>query len=167
MMPGDSIAEDLAKIVTLVSDYTNTKKVYLAAPWFDEKARMLHDTVALIDNYLGDKSRYSIYYPKDNNKDTPLNTFKSNIEAIRDCDIVIALISRKDVGTAWEIGYASAIEKPVYLVTYSEECFKSKTNLMLAYSGQCFTIDKLAKFLTVGLDSVDYVQIERMWDDVE
>ena len=81
--------------------------------------------------------------------------------------MLIALISRKDVGTAWEIGYAMALGKKIYLVAFDEDCFTSKTNLMLAFSGRCFTIDKLAKFLVEGLDSADYVYIDRKWEEVE
>lgn len=140
---------------------------YLAAPWFDESALMLHNSVKAILRNVGEFSKYNIYFPFDHTTKNPEETFNENVRAIGDSEVIIALVSRKDVGTAWEIGYAYALGKKVYLVALDETCFTSKTNLMLAFSGRCFTIDKLAKFLTGKLDSVDYVQIGRTWEGIE
>jgi nucleoside 2-deoxyribosyltransferase len=165
----EEVSRQLTEVCNRAKEYAEggVRLAYLASPWFDNNALALHNAVATIDSILGDRNNYKIYYPKNHNEATPEDTFNSNVSALNACDIVIALISRKDVGTAWEIGYAYALGKKIYLVTYDEDCFRSKTNLMLAYTGKCFTIDKLAKFLTSDLDSVDYIHIDRLWEDVE
>ncbi len=164
----NEIAEQLSNICkNVVSKYDNKLNAYIASPWFDESALYLLNTVQTIDEILGERNNFQMYYPRNNNYSNPEDTFNANVNAIRDADIIIALISRKDVGTAWEIGYAYALKKEIYLVGYDETCFKSKTNLMLAYTGKCFTIDKLDKFLTSGLDSSEFYYPERTWEDIE
>lgn len=145
---------------------TENKLIYLAAPWFDKSAEVLYNAVKRIGANTK-HSKYNIYYPRDNNFENPCDTFYSNVQAINCADCVVALVSRKDVGTAWEIGYAYAINKKVYLVGYDETCFTSKTNLMLAFSGKCFTVDKLSKFLRGELDSTDYINIGETWEGIE
>lgn len=163
----------LTRIMEMAQDSKNlvkTKKlVYVAAPWFDDRASILLDLVKSIEKNVSSTSKYKLYYPKDNtNVDSPEHTFNDNVAAITASDMVIALVSRKDVGTAWEIGYANALGKKVYLVGFDETCFKSKTNLMLAFSGKCFTMDKLAEFLVDGyLDSADYLRVRESWEGLE
>lgn len=163
----------LNKIKNIAEESKNlvkTKKlVYVAAPWFDDRASILLDLVKAIDKNVSSTSKYKLYFPKDHtNEDSPEDTFFLNTSAISSSSMIIALVSRKDVGTAWEIGYAKALNKPVYLIGFDETCFKSKTNLMLAFSGKCFTIDKLAEFLVDGyLDSVDYLRVGETWEGLE
>ena len=90
-----------------------------------------------------------------------------NVNNIKDADVVVAIVCEKDVGTAWEIGMAYALGKDVYLLGYDDSTFLSHTNLMLAFTGKCFTIDKWAKFLTQGLRNVEYVNIPNVWEGIE
>lgn len=165
----EELSKKLLHISTLSTDYSNKTKlnIYMAGPWFDNSALMLYNTIKDIDKRLANVSNFNIYYPKDNNMTTPKATFNSNVNAIDECDIVIALIDRKDVGTAWEIGMAYALNKEIYLLGYDKSSFTTKTNLMLAFTGRCFTLDKFAKFLTVGLQEEDYVTIGETWEGIE
>lgn len=140
-----------------------TKKVYLAGPWFDEKSKKLlkcaEDVLAI--------TKTSAYIPRCSNKFTPQETFDENVKQIKDCDILIAVIDTKDVGTAWEIGMAYALGKRVILVGYDETSFATRTNLMLAFTGKCTTLDKLAEFILDGLFTDQFVNVSNLWEDIE
>lgn len=60
-------------------------------------------------------------------------TFKNDVDHIDWCDCVVAIICQgnyDDSGTAWELGYAYATNKPVILVNLTGEAI----NLMIADS---------------------------------
>ena len=63
------------------------------------------------------------------------DVYTSNINHIEDCQEMIAVIDGRDVGTIWEMGYATALGKRI--VSYSNEGFG--LNVMLAESVQCHT----------------------------
>lgn len=142
------------------------KKAYLAGPWFTEKADMLENYAYCI--YKLCKSKYDLFRPRAESCNNPSKTYNGNIEAIQDCDIFIALISEKDVGTAFEIGYAKALNKPIILVGYDEKDFERKTNLMLAFAGHiCITIDKLYKVFEDTITCKDSVKLNYTWENIE
>ena len=143
------------------------KKIYFAGPWFDERAAVLYSCCQNIERAIKLRNKYSIYYPKEEVNNTPHDAFLKNVTHIHDCDVVVALVSRKDVGTAWEIGMAYALGKPVYLLGYDRSTFLSHTNVMLAFTGKCFTIDKYAKFLVEGLTESEFVKIDNEWEGIE
>lgn len=167
----DAMNKRCINLVTLAAqDYRSCdgkKRIYFAGPWFDERAALLYGTCQRIIDQVIDKTDYLVYYPKNELNETPMDAFTNNVDMINDCDAVIALVSRKDVGTAWEIGMAYALGKPVYLLGYDDTTFLSHTNVMLAFCGKCFTIDKLAKFFVEGLEEKDFVTIEDKWEGIE
>ena len=55
------------------------------------------------------------------------------IRLLEECDIIIALVDDNDAGTAYEIGYAHAVNKPVILIS-KENC--SSVNAMLLGSAK-------------------------------
>ncbi len=55
------------------------------------------------------------------------------IRLLEECDIIIALVDDNDTGTAYEIGYAHAVNKPVILIS-KENC--SAANAMLLGSAK-------------------------------
>lgn len=143
-------------------------KIYLAGPWFTEKADILEKYAYSV--YEASNSKHTVFRPRTDGKDTPFLTFMGNLEAIVDCDLVIAQISEKDVGTAFEIGYARALGKDIILVGFDKKDFERKTNLMLAFAAdQCITIDKLLKIFNDTIDySVDTVDFEnKNWENIE
>lgn len=141
------------------------KKIYFAGPWFDKRSNDLYNVCYEICNHF--KNNYEFYFPREEVNNSPLEAFNKNVNNIKDCDIVIALVSRKDVGTAWEIGMAYSLNKKIYLLGYDETTFLSHTNVMLAFTGKCLTIEKLGKFLQNNTNSDDFVIIENKWEGIE
>lgn len=140
-------------------------KIYFAGPWFDERSNDLYNTCYKICNAF--KNNFDIFFPREQYSKTPKDAFYNNVENIEDSDIIVALVSKKDVGTAWEIGVAYALNKKVYLLGYDESTFLSHTNVMLAFTGKCFTIDKLGKFLLNDMRPDDFVTIKNEWEGIE
>lgn len=149
------------------SENVSTKNLYFAGPWFSKKAATLNDACKKIYNECKTKSKYKIFFPNDHTFEEPKQAFEEDVNQIHKCDVVVAMIDDKDVGTAWEIGMAFALNKDIYLLGLDETSFKRKTNLMLAYTGKCFTLDKWHKFLTSGLGHDDFVNINKCWEAIE
>lgn len=156
-----------SKSVELLAESHNKllPKIYFAGPWFDKRSNMLYDMCQNICNIF--KRNYDVYFPREEVNKTPKDAFDKNVTQLKQCDIVVALVSKKDVGTAWEIGMAYALNKPVYLLGYDESSFLSHTNVMLAFTGKCFTIHNLGKFLTNNMRDTDFVTIENIWEGIE
>lgn len=144
-------------------------KAYIAGPWFDDYAKEQLDYIKKVykDNYL--LTDVDCYFPDEHNNDTPKNVYEANVKNIKDSDFIVALISRKDVGTAYELGIASALNKPIVLVGDTEETFKSKTNIMLAFCTRfCITKDKFVNYLmNKGWLEADCVKITDNWEGKE
>ena len=149
------------------STKAKTKKLYFAGPWFTAKGRLLYETCKSICSIVKDRCEYSVFFPETFKSDDPKKCFDADVEEITNCDALVALVDEKDVGTAWEIGMAYAQGKPIYLMGYDETTFQRKTNLMLAYTGKCFTLSKFAKFLTCGLGHDEFVNVEKNWEVLE
>ncbi len=95
------------------------KRIYLAGPLFShaelEYNRKLRDLLLNKD--------FSVFLPQEDAEDTTDEREKQNqecifkkcVESVDSSDIVVAVLDGVDVdsGTAWEIGYAYAKEKPV------------------------------------------------------
>ena len=109
------------------------KKMYLAGPWFDTKAKKIMHTIRRIVD-LTPGCAYDIYFPMDHTKASPEETFADNIDNIKYCNVMVALVSRKDCGTSFEIGYAYALKKPIIFVVLDYLDAVSKTNIMLSYA---------------------------------
>lgn len=165
----EELVSNLLDIKTKINNNSDAgrKKIYFAAPWFTKKAEAMYAICQYAHKMCPKKINYSIFYPKDFVHTSPEETFKEDVKQIRECDLMIALVDDKDVGTAWEIGMAYSLGKPIYLVGFDESTFKKKTNLMLAFTGKCFTVDKFYKFLTIGLGHDDFVNIEKKWEALE
>ena len=41
---------------------------------------------------------------------------KKDLQALKDCDVIFAILNGSTPGTAFEIGYAAALEKPIFCV---------------------------------------------------
>lgn len=149
---------DMAKV-------KKTKKIYFAAPWFDERSEKLYSTCERIVNRCDDYSPYVVYFPRQEINDSPLDAFNKNIKHIKECDVLIALVSKKDVGTAWEIGMAYSMGKKIILLGYDETTFLSHTNVMLAFTGICTTIKELSNVLCDL--NFETVKINNEWEGIE
>lgn len=144
-------------------------RLYFAGPWFDEEANSIMNYAEWLQGQLCEAglNKYDVYFPRQHNESTPRDTFMSNIDAIDECDAMIALVSSKDVGTAYELGIAtSARGIPVTLLGVDEDTFKSKTNIMLAFCTNSYIgVDQLRSFLT-GETCISY-KMTNTWEDKE
>ena len=113
------------------------KKVYLASPFFDDAELERVDKVKEILDSKG----LEVFSPKEHQNEHlefgsiewRKATFENDVKHIDWCDVVVAIIGKgnyDDSGTAWELGYAYATNKPVVLVNITGETI----NLMIADS---------------------------------
>jgi nucleoside 2-deoxyribosyltransferase len=121
------------------------KKIYLASPFFNQEERQNVQKVAKL---LRDRG-FDVYVPMEheikNGLELPNNTwanqvFIDDVTAIRNCDYVVAITygMKDDAGTAWEIGFAYGIKKPVFTIPVN----KTTYSLMVYQSiVGCFTLD--------------------------
>lgn len=147
------------------------KKIYLAGPWFDPAALELCKFVEAVIAYESE-DLHTTFFPRQGGNTvniSPKAVFDLNVKHVNECDVVIAMISRKDVGTAWEIGMAHALGKEVVLLGYDESDFTgSKTNLMLAFCGKAMTLAKLTKYLRGNMTDKDWFKFDdNNWEVIE
>ena len=91
-----------------------------------------------------------------------------NVNQISSCEAILALISRKDVGTAFEIGLAKGLGRKIYLLTLDETDYNSVTNIMLAYSTiYRIQLKDLWKFIIGKTSYEDLIQIPDTWENKE
>ena len=113
------------------------KKVYLASLFFDDAELERVDKVKEILDSKG----LEVFSPKEHQNEHlefgsiewRKATFENDVKHIDWCDVVVAIICKgnyDDSGTAWELGYAYATNKPVVLVNITGETI----NLMIADS---------------------------------
>ncbi|WP_040950957.1 nucleoside 2-deoxyribosyltransferase [Gorillibacterium massiliense] len=102
------------------------KRVYLASPFFNEKEITILEQVEKI---LADKG-LNVFSPFRNNvknvevgsRQWSIETFMKDIKYIKWSEIVVGIYhgNYSDSGTAWELGYAFATDKPVILIHVGE-----------------------------------------------
>lgn len=144
-------------------------KIYFAAPWFDDKAREIMNTYMNIYDYCEENCCYNVFFPfKQQEKDSPLEVFNNNVKQIRESSILVALVSRKDVGTAFEIGVAYKSNIPIVLAGLDYSDFESKTNVMLAFCAKyCITIDGWIDLLYNNISNSQQYVISNGWEGKE
>lgn len=137
-----------------------SKKVYLASPFFNETEL---ERMGKVRDILREKG-LDVFVP--NEHQSPLEfgsrewrdeTFKSDVRGIDNADVVVAIISQgnyDDSGTAWEIGYAYATNKPVVLVNVTGDTI----NLMIADSIHAIitSYDGLKKYDFEAMPKIEY-----------
>ena len=118
-------------------------RIYLAAPLFSEAERSYNTAIAelLRAHY------YEVSLPQDagddhavRDKKEHMRIYNRNRRAIRDADILVAIIDGADAdsGTAWEMGYALGLKKTVIALRTDFRMAGSheRVNLMLEQSAQ-------------------------------
>lgn len=116
-------------------------RIYLAAPLFSEAEKWFN--VQLYE--ILTEGLYEVYLPQEIGDDTHCRDtdahariFKSHMEALHAVDAVVAVIdgSDADSGTSWEMGYASALGKPVVAIRtdFRMAGHHERVNLMLEQS---------------------------------
>lgn len=145
--------------------YIEKKLVYFAGPWFDEKAKFMLSTIKYVCRAT-EQTMYNVVFPDEYEFDLPSNTYQNNIDLITKCDLVIANIASKDVGTAYEIGYAKALGKQIVLLGYDKTCFEKTTNIMLAFAAdKCIVLEDLQDFLLGKCKN--FIKIVDSWENKE
>lgn len=129
-------------------------KVYLAAPFFSEK--QIQKIEKLETALYQNKTVASYFSPrhcqhpeglaKDVKEFSPewaKATMENDVKEVEAADVVVAILDYDgqdtDSGTAWELGYAIAKEKPTYLVRFEED---SPGNIMLTERNTAFFTDQ-------------------------
>jgi len=118
-------------------------RIYLAAPLFSEAERAYNESIAAFLK----KEHFEVYLPQNAGDDGPLRQehehariFTKNLQALHGADMVIAIIDGADAdsGTAWEMGYAVALEKPVIAIRtdFRQVGINEQVNLMLEQSAR-------------------------------
>lgn len=133
-------------------------KVYLAAPWFTEKQEEIYNKVV---RQLRRNPMFELLLPRDfvmedghamPNDEWALAVYNHDKSLLDKADFVYAIDwgFNSDAGTAWEIGYACAKNKPVIIVRPREVDVAS---LMIA-GGSLVTMDEELHFRAFA--SVEY-----------
>ena len=121
-------------------------RVYLAAPLFSEAERSYNSRIAALLR----ENLFDVCLPQDAGDDSAARgndiherLFARNVHALERADIVVAIIDGADAdsGTAWEMGYAHALGKPIIALRTDFRCVgaSEKVNLMLEQSATVVT----------------------------
>jgi len=125
------------------------KRVYLASPFFNEKEI---EYVEQVEKILEEKG-LNVFSPMRNQLDEKLETgsrqwsietFMNDLKYIKWAEIVVGIYhgNYSDSGTAWELGYAYATDKPVILIHVGEN-----SNLMVHEGSHAnLTLDELKDY---------------------
>lgn len=160
-MPENKFCQDIAeRLNEYYGDKEPKEKVYFAGPWFDDRALYLYNNVRFV---LKKFSNLKVYFPQEHTATTPKKTFRDNVKNIQEADLIIALIDRKDTGTAWEIGLAQGLGKKILLVGIDEGTFKSTTNIMLAFCAPAILLKNLVSYLLTRDEKYLY-HVKNTWE---
>lgn len=121
-------------------------RVYVAAPLFSDAERTYNARLAA----LLEKNLFEVYLPQDAGDDSDArgesaqnHLFCKNLEALRESDIIVAIIEGADAdsGTSWEMGYAFSEGKPVIALRtdFRRVGHHEHVNLMLEQSATVVT----------------------------
>lgn len=133
-------------------------KIYLASPFFNT------EEVAIYRNVINDlrNAGHEVYVPQEHtienawdlsNRDWAEQVYLNDVNAIRECEMVMILNFGiySDSGTAWEAGYAYAMEK----VTIQVLCGGSNATYSLMMMNGC---DKV-----ISLDNLIHFEEQSSW----
>lgn len=135
------------------------KKIYLASPFFNEEENAWVENAEKILRNRG----FDVFSPRENEvRDTDTvgtigwayDTFYHDVKAIDECDVVVMLYhgNYSDSGTAWECGYAYAINKPIVCVQIGD-----LSNLMVHCSATAnITLEELKTYNFEEMSWIDY-----------
>lgn len=121
-------------------------RIYLAAPLFSEAERTYNGTLA----GLLEKNLFDVYLPQEAGDDSDTRSdsaqhqlFRKNLKALEESDIIVAIIEGADAdsGTAWEMGYAFSLGRPVIGIRtdFRRVGHHEHVNLMLEQSATIVT----------------------------
>lgn len=154
-------------------------KVYTACSWFNpEQAKTLEKALALLKknptvdwegSYRPTEHQWGNHVfetdPVEDekwlgDKDWQRHTYRNDIIGLKRCDLALFIRcdDGEDPGQAFELGFATALQKPTVFAMKELTGGKSHLNLMLAMSPDIFIkIDDLDKFDFTNFDFEEYV----------
>jgi len=118
-------------------------KIYLSGPLFSQAEIQWSRKIKIfLESNLGD--RIEVHWPHEFASSSAQNTFDSNLLALNECDLMVALLDgpQVDDGTAWEMGYFFAKGgKIIGLRTDFRKAGETKeSTINLMVEGSCLSI---------------------------
>lgn len=116
--------------------------VYIAGPFFnDEQVQVVRRVEEMLKerkiDYFSPRSEGVLLdLSEEERQAAKHDIYAKNVEMICECDHMIAIIDDRDIGTIWEMGYATALNIPV--TTLSNQDYG--LNVMLAESVKAHTL---------------------------
>lgn len=127
-------------------------KIYLANSLFTKLERDFNEEVCHRLEGLG----YEVYLPQRDGgqakEGVPVQElFKKDITALNNCDIIVAILngSEPDSGTVFEVGYACALDKPIYAFRDDFRSFSRIEDLNLMISESCWVYEDLEEIYNI------------------
>jgi nucleoside 2-deoxyribosyltransferase len=132
---------------TAIKAYTlRSRTVYLAGPFFSKQQTLEVEKIEVLMN----RAAVSYFSPRLECRYTPgdpevvaARTFFLNQHHIKNCQFIVALLTYPDTGTAWELGYAACMHRPILGLTNNKSVL---LNLMVQQ-----TVDGLIEFKKFGI----------------
>lgn len=119
-----------------IANFSKKYDFYLASPFFNDDQIKREETIKKTLRGYG----FTVYAPREHgivgslaSQEAVTSTFNSNVEAINNSRMVLAITDGKDMGTIWEAGYAYGNNIPI--VYYAETLGNNPFNIMLSESG--------------------------------
>ncbi len=122
-------------------------KIYIAGPLWKEEDRALLDKIDELCKELG----FETYLPHRDmgvyQEGDSMPYFNKNRDMVDWCDVVVVVLDWKYVGsgTAWEIGYAHAREKPIIGLVEDIGSMGSKDRLCVMTFNSVMMVDTMEK----------------------
>tara|TARA_R110000803_G_scaffold85829_10_gene152238 strand:+ start:418 stop:840 length:423 start_codon:yes stop_codon:yes gene_type:complete len=116
--------------------------IYIASPFFNKEQVSFVEAIekalnaASIAHYSPRSEGILLNQTEEEKQKNKRHIYKININMISACSKVLAVIDDRDIGTIWEMGYATGKEIPVITISNSSYGL----NVMLAESVQAHTI---------------------------
>lgn len=129
------------------------KKIFIAGPIFSEGERNYNlqiDSICREMGYQTFMAQRDVGIVTDNNLEA---AFNSDLNNLKNSDIIVANLDGVDVdsGTAWEIGYAFSLKKPIIGIRTDVRMYRKFMPLNLMIFKSCIkitTLDKLTETIT-------------------
>ena len=119
-----------------IANFSKKYDFYLASPFFNDEQIKREESIKKTLRGYG----FTVYAPREHgivgslaSQEAVTSTFNSNVEAINNSRMVLAITDGKDMGTIWEAGYAYGNNIPI--VYYAETLGNNPFNIMLSESG--------------------------------
>lgn len=145
-------------------------RVFIAAPFFNARERAFNKELATFLRGLEFVDEVWIAQEHEflgSNEDNKKRIFEVDLDALRRCDVVVAMLDGEcvDSGTAFELGCAHALKKPVIGIKTDYRTFSAveELNLMVEVS-----LRKLIKAKDVkDVKEKIRMALKEVWEDIE